>query len=138
MIIRKGGQIIEVLENQKERCDTMVFHSRISTYYEVNEVEMPVVGQKYFCFTCHYVGPNNNRSSVKKLWWSNDEKMIAEGMPGNSNHDIRRFHGWCGTTDDNHVDADGVRVCLSAERTEYQKTVHYKFVFGEDEAKDKD
>jgi hypothetical protein len=130
MIIRKDGQIIEKLINTMEPCET--------AHYEVNDVEMPVVGRKYFCWLSSYVGASDNRDHAEYLRWSDDAKLIAEGMPGNSNHDIRRFHGWRGTTDDNYVSADGVRVCLSAERTEYQKTVHYKFVFGEDKAADKE
>jgi hypothetical protein len=59
-------------------------------------------------------------------------------MGGNSDHKIKRYHGWRGTNDDVHIAAKGVRTCLKALRKEYQKTVQYQIVFGTDECPDKD
>lgn len=109
-------------------------------YVEVGAVDMPVVGKKYFVWTREYVGPNRSQRAKKQIRWTDDPEtnanLIKNGMGGNSNNFIKKYHGWRGTTDDNAVYACGVRVCLVADRKELKKTVQYKIVFGADEAAD--
>lgn len=111
-------------------------------FFECDERELPEVGKTYFVWTRHYIGPNRNRDSHIHIRWPDEDdrnqELIDQGMGGNSNHNIKRYHGWRGTTDDNHISAEGVRTCLKAIRKEYLKTVHYLIVFGKDEASDKD
>ena len=137
VIMEKNGQIIEKSIVQMIPMGENYYDRE---YIEVDAVDLPIVGKKYFVWTGRYVGPNRDHDEY--LRWSNDDEhnkfLIENGMGGNSNHEIKRFHGWRGTTDDNSVSAEGVRTCLAAQRREYQKTVHYKIVFGDDEAADKD
>lgn len=139
MVSRKNGMLIEKIINKKN--DTGDMYSHISRYQEYDAPQMPVVGKRYFVWISEYVGPNRNSDCDGHLGWNNDdernERRISEGMPGNSNPAIKRYHGWRGTNDDISTSADGVRVCIASERTEYQKTVHYKIVFGVDEMADK-
>lgn len=102
-------------------------------YVEFGEPELPEIGKTYFVIEKSYVGPNRDRTG-RNTWlqWIDNESFIAEGFPGNSNKNIKRFHGWRGTTDDISIYAMGVRECIEVTRKEYQKTVHYRIVFGSD------
>jgi len=43
------------------------------------------------------------------LWFD----CVGDGVPGNSNRNICRFHGWRGTTDDNYISAFGLRKIMA-------------------------
>ena len=47
-----------------------------------------------------------------KHWYSllSDDQSIKYGCPGNVDPSICAFHGWCGTTDDIYVSAEGVHI----------------------------
>lgn len=134
----KNGTLVQKIINEKD--DTRDMYG--NRYLEIDSPDVPIVGKKYFVWVSHYVGPNSNYDSSEKLRWSDDDERNAalteNGMGGNLDHTIKRFHGWRGTTDDIHISAMGVRTCTEATRTEYQKTVHYKIVFGADECPEKD
>lgn len=70
------------------------------------------------------------------------KKYVEEGgYPGNLNSEIRRFHGWRGTSFGTAVYAYGVRRVLSVEKTdkedEYGDTL-YKVKLGKDIYPDED
>lgn len=43
-------------------------------------------------------------------------QYAESGYPGNTDHSIKRFHGWRGTTNDTYVEAHGVYTVKSADR----------------------
>ena len=131
----KRGRLIE--KSITEKHDTGDTY-RSNRYIELDEPDLPEIGKEYMTWLSHYVGPNRDRNHSEHLRFSNDEQMVAEGFPGNSNRNIRRFHGWRGTTDEIHVSATGVRVCEDVLRKEYEKTVHYRITFGPDLTADRD
>lgn len=138
-LTEKNGTLVQKIINEKNDTGDDGYGDR---FLELYSPDVPVVGKKYFVWSRHYVGPNRDRNDDIELRWSDDDiinaELIENGMGGNSNSTIKRFHGWRGTTDDVHIDALGVRTCTEATRTEYQKTVHYKIVFGADECADLD
>lgn len=127
----KSTQIIRTIVNEKwdSGPDT---YSHLPRFQEMEKPELPTVGKTYLVFEVDYVGPND-RDKKPTIHWRDDELMITEGFPGNSDRNIRRFHGWRGTTDDHSVDAMGVRKCLSVTRKEFAKSVRYRIVFGTDQ-----
>ena len=63
--------------------------------------------------------------NLEMLDWNDDETLINEGYPGNSDNTIKRFHGWRGTTNDIAVYAHGVRVCTKSIIKNYKSSIHY-------------
>lgn len=62
---------------------------------------------------------------------------VPDGISGNMNPDIKRFHGWRGTTNDIARYAEGVRKCESVKVTgKYSKKL--RIVFGPDLYPDRD
>lgn len=63
------------------------------------------------------------------------KQYAKTGYPGNQNREIKRFHGWRGTTNGMRVYAYGVRVIESVEKTaktdEYGNEI-YKVRVGKD------
>ena len=59
-------------------------------------------------------------------------------MGGNSNENIRRFHGWRGTYNNVATYALGVYKVASIAQKEFKKSVKYYIDFGVDMAKDKE
>lgn len=106
------------------------------TFTNWDEPDLPEEGKKYFVWCIS--------NTMKKggddyhLRFSSDQELINNGMGGNSNHNIKRFHGWRGTTNDIAVHACGVRICEKVIVKDYIKTTHYRVVFGEDLAIDKE
>ena len=104
-----------------------------SSYYLYDEIDLPVVGRKYFVYMSDYVGPNSCCNDCNEiLKWTSEEEYINEGMGGNSNNTIKRFHGWRGTNDDISFHALGVRVCTKANTKDFFKTTHFFIEFGPD------
>jgi len=101
-------------------------------YAEMDPPELPVAGKKYLIWSSTYVGVGPNFKAPRPIRYSDDERFLDEGFPGNSDPTFRQFHGWRGTTDDWSVTARGVRLCVSVERRLYTKTVHYHIVWGPD------
>lgn len=106
-------------------------------YVELETPDLPEIGKKYFVYEREYVGPNRNQY-FHQLKWTNDPTMIGQGFPGNSDHHIRRFHGWRGTTNDTSITALGVRKCLGVTIKDFQKSVRYHLRFGADQVKDRE
>ena len=68
------------------------------------------VGADALLYSIHDVSPNAvRRGDQEEYHLSLDSDDVECGLAGNSNHDIRRFHGWRGTTNDNYVSAHGRR-----------------------------
>jgi len=99
-------------------------------YAEMDPPELPVAGKTYLIWSSTYAGPNCK--PPRPIRFTDEKLYLDEGFPGNSDHNIRSFHGWRGTTDDWSVNARGVRLCVSVERRLYAKTVHYHIVWGPD------
>ena len=53
-----------------------------------------------------------------------------EGISGNSNHHVRRLHGWRGTTNDSSIEADGWRRVLEIRPT--KTGIGWRVVLSED------
>jgi len=111
-----------------EKWDSGETYSILPRFMEMDKPELPNVGTTYLVYEI-----DNGDHTVK---WTDDELMVNEGFPGNSDHSIRRFHGWRGTTDNCSVHAMGVRRCLSVIRKEFRKTVRYHIKFGQDMKRD--
>ena len=104
-----------------------------NSYYLYDEIDLPVVGRKYFVYMSVYVGPNSCHKECNEiLKWTSEVEYINEGMGGNSNNTIKRFHGWRGTNDDISFHALGVRVCTKANIKDFLKTTHFFIEFGPD------
>lgn len=121
-----------------DKIDTGNEYSHLDRYQEMDKPELPRVGVTYLVWVSEYVGPNRMQRTPSVLHFSNDERMVNEGFPGNSDHTVRRFHGWRGTTDDYAIHAMGVRECVGVECIDHQKTVHYRISFSPDLKFDQD
>ena len=113
--------------------------------YEVDEyVDRFVIGETTCFYTCCDVSPNAIRNN-------DDEEIVypsyeydnngnqtpnIEGIRGNSNREIRRYHGWRGTTSDNYVTAIGMRTVLS--KTKFKRGYGYSIVLSADLKKDEE
>lgn len=126
----KNDQIIRTIVNEK--YDTGDTYVTLPRFQEMNRPELPEVGKMYLVEEREDVGPHGKNTKPTLGWWD-DELMLSEGFPGNSDRSVRRFHGWRGTTDDVSVYAHGVRKCLSVTRREFAKSVRYRIVFGADQ-----
>jgi hypothetical protein len=69
------------------------------------------VGREVVLVSTTNVSPNSIRSGKNIPHFS--IRFAEGGIPGNSNRNICRFHGWRGTTDDVSVDAHGARIIKS-------------------------
>ncbi|MCP3885797.1 MAG: hypothetical protein GY700_10040 [Propionibacteriaceae bacterium] len=68
------------------------------------------VGNLAMLYSTEDVSPDALRDGTEEHYHlSFDPRQIEEGMAGNSDRNIRRFHGWRGTTNDCAVTAYGVR-----------------------------
>jgi hypothetical protein len=106
---------------------------KIFEEWDYDPKEIPTVGEKYLvgnsdCTDSRYENYEDN------IFWSDDPDKIAEGWGGNMNNNVRRFHGWRGTTNGVASYGLGVRICISAQIIRFEKTVHEIIVFGADEA----
>jgi hypothetical protein len=102
------------------------------------EQTLPETGKKYFFSTYQYTGPNMDRDRKEHLFWSDDPGLLEHGMGGNMDTNIKRFHGWRGTTCDTSRSADGVHICEKVSRKEFQRHVRYTIIFGDDLVKDRE
>mgnify|MGYP007124305884 FL=1 len=102
--------------------------------YEIMMHEFPAVDVIYMVATKSYLGLKNSSDIIKQdfILFKADN---GEGWGGNSDPNIKRYHGWRGTTDDWSLYGEGVRKCIAAYVTgNRSKTV--RFVFGKDLKKD--
>jgi hypothetical protein len=97
-------------------------------YIKMDEPELPEVGQVYA------VGMHDDTTGDDGacLTWSQDARIVADGWAGNSDFGQRSHHGWRGTTNGDAFYGCGVRECVAVTRNEFQKSVHYRIVFGSD------
>lgn len=65
------------------------------------------VGERGTLFCRENVSPNALRSGRTHDQWG--LRFGEDGIPGNSNHEITRYHGWRGTTNDVSISAHGYR-----------------------------
>lgn len=109
-------------------------------HFDHDATDLPKIGETYFVYSTKNVGPNCLRAgnSVEGLAWDNDRELIENGMGGNMDSSIKKFHGWRGTTSDNCVCAYGVRKCIGATMISYKKTCHFIVEFGPDLVADKE
>ena len=56
----------------------------------------------------------------------------GEGVPGNMDHSIKRYHGWRGTTDDVALYAHGLRQIVKVENVSMGANLGYKITVGKD------
>lgn len=96
--------------------------------YLSKEICLPDVGKIYMVGSNEYVGPNSLKDHLCSIYFSDDN---GEGFGGNSNGNIKRYHGWRGTTDDWSFSGLGVRKCLSATISGDRSKV-VRIVFGKD------
>jgi hypothetical protein len=89
------------------------------------DMDQVKTGAVYMVGVSEYVGPN---SGVDRILLKSDN---GEGWSGNSDHTIRRYHGWRGTTNDWALFGYGVRECLSVKITGVN-TMRLRIVFGRD------
>jgi hypothetical protein len=131
---KRDGRYVQVMRNDLI-ADGDAYSRR---YFEFDEPELPVIGKKYLVWCSAYAGPNPQQHRDDELHFSDAAEMVENGMPGNMNRNICRFHGWRGTSDDWSVTAIGVRFCESVKRTEFKKTVCYRIAFGPDLVAERD
>jgi len=87
------------------------------------------IGKIYMVAVCQYVGPKNDlQPKYDHILFEEDN---GEGWAGNSDHTVKRYHGWRGTTNDWSICGEGVRRCLSASISGERSKV-IRFVFGKD------
>jgi hypothetical protein len=101
--------------------------------YNIELIVFPAVDVVYMVATDTYVGPTNHvHPKHDAIIFKPDN---GEGWSGNSDHTIKRYHGWRGTTDGWSLYGEGVRKCIDAYVTgNRSRTV--RFVFGKDLKKD--
>ena len=80
--------------------------------YYADEQDTPVVGEKYMVATREYVGPNGDKNP--DIRWEMDN---GDGWSGNSDRNIKRYHGWRGTTGDWALYGMGVRECVNVKKS---------------------
>ncbi len=133
-----GKKMAQTIINKKDRYDTGMYGEIL--YTEFDDYELPVVGKKYMVLSFEDVSPNVLRAgkNVECIDWRDDPELIERGMGGNMDNNIKRFHGWRGTTCDSSKMAHGVRICTKSERIELKTSVHYKIEFGMDLVADRD
>lgn len=95
-----------------------------------SELETPTEGEEYMVAISEYVGPNGDKNPRLVLLADN-----GEGFGGNSDHTIKSYHGWRGTTDDWAFYAKGLRRCLSVT-VAGKRSRKVRVVFGKDRAKE--
>jgi hypothetical protein len=99
-----------------------------SADYAATDVELPVVGELYMLGESEYVGPHQDQGYLPGLRFQPDN---GRGWGGNSNPNIRRYHGWRGTTNDWAFYGLGVRKCLTAT-VSGGRSKKVRLVFGRD------
>lgn len=100
----------------------------------VREMSVPNIGELYMVASSEYVGPNRgpNFKTNPKLFWKQDN---GKGWGGNSDQNVKRYHGWRGTSDDWCVTGLGVRKCLDVYQTG-ERSKRVVVIFGKDLKKD--
>jgi len=93
------------------------------------EPRLPKKGELYFLYETNDV---SKRAGKEDFYYSDNPDWIENGMGGNMNSTVQRFHGWRGTTNDISTYALGVREFLGSEITIRTKTISYKLIFGPD------
>ena len=124
---------------QKFFITDKTFKVVITDYYEkyngewipsLYDINCPRVDGKYLLVMFSYVGPNRKpKDTEDQLVFVNDVQCLEEGWPGNSDHNIRKFYGWRGTTDDTSVHAYGLAICKSVTVKSFQSSGRYTFEF---------
>lgn len=96
-----------------------------------DRIQIPEKGKSYMFLINEYVGPGNGGNDID-YFITDNEDVIENGVGGNSNPNIKRFHGWRGTTNDIATYAYGVRKCEYVTIKKYKNTVHTTIKFGKD------
>jgi len=112
---RKDGRLVYELSYSVE-CNHPSEHTTEARDVEemIDVIPKPRVGNVYIPVTV-----------------SNTMSDVPDGIGGNSNPDIKRFHGWRGTTNNIARYAEGVRKCESVKVAgKYSKKL--RIVFGPD------
>jgi hypothetical protein len=97
--------------------------------YSYSEQMMPKLHEKYVvCSRGNIMSDDTDNMFLK-----NDEKTIEDGVSGNSDHTIRRFHGWRGTTNNISINAHGLRECVSIKTRKLKNgNIRFWIQFSED------
>ena len=90
--------------------------------------DAPTIGDSYMVAIHEYVGAPNSRANNPSILFHPDN---GAGFGGNSDHTVKRYHGWRGTTDDWAIYARGVRRCLNVTITGHRSKV-IRYIFGKD------
>jgi hypothetical protein len=75
-------------------------------YYAVPSYQ---IGSHVVLYSRTDVSPNALRAGQSRPKCCVSAEWAEKGVPGNSNHNIHRHHGWRGTTNDISLDAHGIR-----------------------------
>jgi hypothetical protein len=89
------------------------------------EIELPEIGKIYMVAESHNVG--SGPLDLRVIFDADN----GEGWSGNSDHTIKRYHGWRGTSNNRAFFAMGVRKCLAAKITGF-RSKKVRIVFGND------
>jgi len=135
---RTNGQLVYECKYIADRASRSMHSPEYDDADEINYVinirEYPLVGNVYMVATKSYIGLKNSSDIIKQdfILFNADN---GEGWRGNSDPNIKCYHGWRGTTDDWALYGEGVRKCIASYVTgNRSKTM--RFVFGKDLKKD--
>lgn len=95
-----------------------LLNGRISA---IGDYDCPIKGREYLVVVREHVGPGlppwgYEPKDLRRIVLFDTEKY-PNGIPGNSNPRICRFHGWRGTWNDSASFAMGIRKCIRAKLT---------------------
>jgi len=136
----KNGTVKIVVRSTEKHSE----YGRIDEYDVDEYAEKFVVGETTCFIEWDNVSPNALRSNenFKKIQPSHEYDKNGKKIPnilgirGNSNGDIRRFHGWRGTTSDQFLYAIGLRTVLS--NTKLKRGYGFSIILSNDLAADQD
>ena len=94
-----------------------------------DDLRLPITGNQYFLYETNNISCRTNKVD---FFYSDNPYWIENGMSGNMDSSVTRYHGWRGTTGDIATYALGVHVFLGVEKTIYSNTIKYKLTFGPD------
>lgn len=127
---RKDGRLVYELSYSVE-CNHPSEHTTEARDVEemIDVIPKPRVGNVYIPVTVSNTMSRNENTRDHLAWALLED--VPDGIGGNSNPDIKRFHGWRGTTNNIARYAEGVRKCESVKVAgKYSKKL--RIVFGPD------